>query len=301
MRSAVWQSDNGHIVVFSIDPSGSFLFDRIEGNLMGARAQVVQAPMQDGATTYSVANEPRTVILYGHVQGKGSGEKDAEHALDEAVNRLCMALNPKYFGTLTYKTYAGDFAIRCRPVALPTIAKRYTGTVISPFSVDFTTDNPYWYEATERIVVLGMLYKSFRFPLVLNFEHGGSPLGVIYNALNANNATSEPIAPTIEVFSAADLVRAKNATTGKTLEINRPVGVNQKMVIDVPNYKATLFQLNGQGAYEYLQNVTNWVTLNSDWWALMPGDNVITINDDFTATAPAVILRYRIPVMGVTT
>ena len=297
MRHATWKSETGIVIEFLPDEEGPFIFGKIEGNNMAASAQVVRPPMADGAITFNISNDPRMSVFTGYVQGIGNHSKYAEAALDEAVNTMCTAFNPKRFGTLVYHTYAGNYAIRCRAIALPTV-ERIQETTIARFSVDLQADTPYWHEAEDKIIPLGLQRPVARFPLFLRFGTG-SPLGLIYNALNASNPTPEPIAPIIEVFSAVELVHVQNTTTGKSLQINRPVAEGQKMRIDISDFRAELYELNGTGEYEFLQDVTNWLTIDSDWWRLEPGENVIVVNEDIAQSSPVTLVRYNIPILGV--
>lgn len=301
MRSATWKSDNGHILHFSADKRGAFIFGSIDGNSASGVFQSDAAPEQDGQTTYGATLTPRKIILTGTIQGIGSKTRDAQASLDEVADRLSAAFNPRHEGELIYHLYERDVSIRCRPDAFPSMQKRFYETAISTFSVDLTADSPYWHEAQERIVPLGVLYPSMRFPLFIS-NAGGSPAGIIYNLLNAKNTTKEQILPIVEVFGTTELVKVENKTTGRFIEVNRPIAANQKMVIDTAKYRVDLFEQDGDGAYQWAQNVTHWITLEStnQWpFTLEPGENLIKINDEIAADAPVAVIRYRIPVMGV--
>lgn len=302
MRSSTWRSDNGHIIHFGTQPTGAYIHGDIEGNHVSGRIQSDSPPGWNGQNTYGATLSGRSIILTGTIQGIGNKNRSAQAVYDEVINRLCFAFDPRYEGLLTFHLEEKDVAIRCRPVAIPQPKKRFEGLPIAEFSVDFIADLPHWHEAKERYVMLGVLRNDMRFPLFLNVN-GGSPAGLIYNLLNANNPTLQPIFPIVEVFGSTELVRVDNTTTGRHIEVNRPVGANQKMVIDTRKYRVELYQMDTQGAYQFAENVSHWITEDStDGWpfTLVPGENLLKINDEVAASTPVSVVRYHVPIMGVT-
>ena len=47
------------------------------------------------------------------------------------------------------------------------------------------------------------------------------------------------------------------------------------------------------------EDVSNWMSLDSDPWGLEPGENVVVISSDAVADTPVTFLKYRLLYLGV--
>ena len=47
------------------------------------------------------------------------------------------------------------------------------------------------------------------------------------------------------------------------------------------------------------EDVSNWMSLDSDPWGLEPGENVVVISSDAVADTPVTFLKYRVLYLGV--
>lgn len=289
MRKAVWVSGRGHTLVFCDRPP--YFFTRLTDSL-GAEADTVKSPLQDGGTTQNVVLGQRSINLTGTAMVLGSRKDPVKKLIDRRKNEIAEALNPKYFGTLVYYTDDGARQIRCRPVALPTIGKP-TANAMS-IDVDFISDAPYWESAEQHHEVVGILQKLWRLPW---------HLPMVYSCYKAKgtieNPAAEPIYPVVEIMSVSQLVRVVNVTTGKFVQINRPIAEGQKMVIDMGDYSATIYERGSGGAYVLKEDVSHWLTLDSEPVSLMPGKNVIDIKNEDPDNAPETIISYRNVFVGV--
>ncbi|SBW02684.1 hypothetical protein KL86CLO1_11682 [uncultured Eubacteriales bacterium] len=289
MRSITWESDAGHIVhMGDVIP---YLFKALTDDL-GATAETAKAPRQDGRTTYHTALDVRAINVTGSLVAYGSPTLDAQAAFDRYHTALCQAFAPHRWGVLTYHTEDGPRQVRCRPIATPTFGTRiaYTCTL----DIEFTTDSPYWESADLYIYPVGVQIKRWHFPMRLPLVFGSlAPRGII------NNPTSEIIYPVIEVTSTAQLVTVTNETAGAHISINRPIGAGQKMVIQMEDASAAIWTMDESGVYRETEDVSHWLTLDSEPWGMAPGENVITISNEIPAETPITYIKYRIPYLGV--
>ncbi len=286
MRTALWESENGRTVRLRDAPP--FLLATLDGNVMSGRPETVTPPRSDGDYTVFVSNGPRTINITGPIVAYGNRAYSAQAALDDRRAELCEAFNPKHFGRLTYYSEAGGRSIRCRPAALPTFEKRTENA--QAFDIDLQADVSGWESAEEKIAVLGDQTRLFRFP----WHVSNTVFGYSITQARIHNPSTEDIYPVIEVCPTAELVTVRNKTTGRHISINRPIRQGQKLVINMRDCSATIHSPDGSSA-----DVSYWLTMGSEFFALEPGQNVLTVENESPNETPVTSIRYRLPYMGV--
>lgn len=289
MRSITWESDAGHIV--HMGSTIPYLFKALTDDL-GATAETAKAPRQDGRTTYYTSLDVRTINVTGSLVAYGSQTFSAQAAFDRHHAALCQAFAPHRWGYLTYHTEDGNRRVYCRPIATPTFGERVA--VTCTLDIEFTTDSPYWESSDLYVYAVGVRIKRWHFPMRLPLVFGSlAPRGLI------TNPTSEIIYPMVEVTSTAQLVTVTNETAGAHISINRPIGEGQKMVIQMEDASAAIWTMDGGGVYRETEDVSHWLTLDSEPWGMIPGENIITISNEIPAETPLTYIKYRIPYLGV--
>lgn len=290
MRYASWESDNGRTVVF--DGAGPYYFGAVNSPL-GATAETGRAPRQDGQTTYHVALDARTANLTGSMRILGDPAHPAMAEYDRARSFLCEAFAPNRWGWLTYYREDGAVRLRCRPVALPTISAP-VGTY-STIDIDFAADSPCWERAEEAVVCIGLILRFWRFP----WSPRLGPLGAFDRFAGVENPGVEVIYPTVEVYSTGQVVTLANRTTGQAATIEHPIAQGEKLVVDLRDVTAWLWRQDGAGDYRRAEDVSHWMSLDSQPWGLAPGYNQIVVSNEVPEDTPVAYVRYRLPVLGV--
>lgn len=289
MRSVTWETEDGYTVHMS--DTCPYLFNALTDDL-GAAAETVKAPRQDGRTTYHTTLDVRTINVTGSLVAYGTRTFSAQAALDRHRAELCRAFAPNRWGYLTYRTEDGLRRIRCRPIAIPTFGGRINNACT--LDIEFTTDSPYWESAALYTYAVGVRIKDWHFPMHLPMAFGLlAPRAII------NNPTGEIIYPTVEVSSTAQLVTVTNETALQHISINRPIAQGQKMVIRMEDASASIWTRDASGAYRETEDVSHWLTLDSEPWGMVPGDNIITIANEIPAETPVTYIKYRLPYLGV--
>ena len=181
MRTATWYADSGDVVQFGDAPP--YLLRALDDSL-GASAEVVRAPRQDGVTTYYTALDNHTVNLTGPLVAYGSRTLPAQTVLDRRRAALCSAFAPHRFGTLIYHTEDGNRQIRCRPIAAPTFGRRVQNTCT--VDIEFVSDSPYWESAELYTLLVGSATKRW------TFSHGAAPQGLRLWKLSAQGRHPQP-------------------------------------------------------------------------------------------------------------
>lgn len=296
MRKVSWVSESGYTVVFEgagpYDSPGPYYFRELTSDL-GATAETTRAPRQDGVTTWHVALDSRTVNLVGSMWVFGDRLHPAAAEYDRQRAFLAAAFAPNRWGVLTYYREDGAVQVRCRAAATPTF-----GPAVGTFAtIDITlaADSPYWESAEETVEVVGVIRKLWHFP----WHPVREPMGVYNPFAVTPNPTDVDIYPTIEVYSTGQYVTVENTDLGEFVTIEHPIAEGQKLVIDMSDVSAFLWERDGQGVYHRREDVSHWMSLDSTPWCLKPGGNHLAIRNDKPEDTPVAYIRYRVPSLGV--
>lgn len=290
MRRVSWVSDSGDTVVF--DENGPFYLKELVSDL-SATAETSRAPRQDGVSTWHAALDPRDINLTGSMWVFGDRLHPARAEYDKQRARLCQAFAPNRWGTLIYHREDADVQARCRPLATPTF-----GTPVGTYStldISFTADSPYWESAEEVVEALGVIRKEWHFPWIPVRE----PMGSFSPFATGSNPTAVDVYPTIEVFSTCRYVTLSNLDTGEAVTIEHEIGERQKLVVDMRDVTAILWERDEAGVFQQKEDVSHWMSLDSVPWCIKPGGSRITIRNEAPEDSPVAYVRYRIPYLGV--
>lgn len=296
MRRISWESDNGRTITFEgegpADSPGPFYFKSLSSDL-GATAEVARAPRQDGVTTYHTALDAAGINLEGWMWVLGDSHRPALAEYDRQRAMLHQAFAPNRWGTLTY--YKEDEAVRarCRPLATPTMGTP-VGTYC-PFDISFTSDSPYWESARESIVCIGMIQRFWRFP----WAPVRGAMGAFNRSAGIENPSEELIYPQVEIYTTGQVITLANATTGQAVSIEHPIAAHQKLVVDLRDVSAYLWTLDGAGDYASPEDVSHWMSLDSEPWGLRPGRNQVLVSNDVPEDTPIAYIKYRTPALGI--
>lgn len=284
MRSATFYSDSGVTVSFNNSPP--FYFKGPLGDTVGATAESVKPPRSAGQQTAYVSLDKRTISLSGQVLCSGSKEKPVRQMRDYYKSLLGRAFLPSVWGLLVYHTEEGGKQIRCRAIASPTFSETES-PLLMDVSVNFESDSALWESSELYTATIGGFKKRFYFP----WSPRALPMGTYIPRTTIYNDWVEEIYPDIEVYSTSMFVTITNETTGEFLTINHAIEENQKLTIDMDEVYAVLWELEGD-KYVEVDDVSNWLTAG-DPWGLVPGGNVIHINNENPNDTPVAYISYR--------
>ena len=142
---------------------------------------------------------------------------------------------------------------------------------------------------------MGVIQRFWRFPWAARRW----PMGAYSRFGVVDNPTEELIYPTVEVYTTAQEVTLSNLTTGEAVTIEHAIAANQKLVVELQDVSAFLYQLDEAGDYVLQEDVSHWMSLDSEPWAIRPGRNRVAITNDVPEDTPVAYLRYRVPSLGV--
>jgi phage-related protein len=95
----------------------------------------------------------------------------------------------------------------------------------------------------------------------------------------------------IEFKGPATNPKISNRTTGEYIQVRRELAYGDVLIITT-DFGAKRVEINGQ-------NVFNWIDLDSSFWQLQPGDNIIEYTSDVPVEPAAVLISYRNRYVGV--
>lgn len=296
MRRVSWQSDNGRTITFEgqgpADSPGPYYLKELTSDL-GATAETARAPRQDGVTTYYTALDARTINLEGWMWVAGDKFHPALAEYDRQRTMLHQAFAPNRWGILTYYREDGAVQVRCRPIATPTL-----GTPVGTFSsidISFTADTPYWEAARESVICVGLIQKFWHFP----WAPVRAAMGAFNRFAGIENTSEELIYPIVEIYSTGQVITLTNLTTGQAVTMEHAIAEGQKLVMDLRDVSAYLWSQDEAGDYTRMEDVSHWMSLDSEPWGLQPGVNQVAVTNDVPEDTPVAYFRYRIPSLGV--
>lgn len=157
------------------------------------------------------------------------------------------------------------------------------------FEVDIACPDPYFYEVTpddpdsagwieqEIYKIVGGGYPT-PYELPVEWEPSSSPTIV-------TNTSGMPIFAQIVLDGTFTMPRVTNGVTGQYVQADLNTSNSDELKIDLGFRTATL---NGTSIISSLDS-------GSSWWALMPGDNPISLTTSSGGDDTVGIIRYRIP------
>lgn len=276
MQYLTYISDNGITVQINRYP---FFSSSSDLNTVGATFEDVQPDGMDGVITTGEAYNQKTLSITGNIIGRSKGE------VEQHMNTLGLAMNIHYSGWLYAKGYDGKTKkLHCRPSGTPDFGDM-KGLQI-PYMIQFRADYPHWVEATETIERLGHVKATFQFPFCAPAVFGMS----VKQETIVNN-TPFTIEPVIEIASVMSDVKIANLTTGETLELEQDVPEGKRLIIN--NAECTIELIDN--ATSERVDATNALIAGKEFLKLIPGENVLELQNAISTGAAIVYIKYNRP------
>lgn len=238
--------------------STSYFISNLEGfSNVESIINVMKTPNQDGNTEISDCLEARHLVILGEVK-----HLSRQAARDELIKHF----NPKLKGKLTYITEDTKKIIYCRPESSPFIASTNLSTL--PFIINLQANDPYWYDEVLTSEQMVNWEGGMTFPLKLPtvFSVAGEKEKNIVNVGQAET----PI--TLEISGKATNPRIENILTGEYIKVISTLQEEDKMIITTG--------FGNKRVYQNSMNVSNKIDINSTFFSLNVGDNVIKFTTD---------------------
>lgn len=289
MEKVMYQSDNGLSIVFEDIPP--FLLSEIDTMGVGS---IEDEDMSIGGlyNTYVTGYERRSVPLEVSIIGGEKGGRFDFGTFEQLKRRFANTIDLRYQGTLTYQNNTGAWSLRGRFREIPAGFDRVGSA--EKFSLIFvSTEQPKWKEKEERVSRMGAVVGGVTFPLCFDPK---VTFGTYTTTFTILNDTYDDLPVRIVVIGTAESVTITNETTGRFLRFNRQLTPEQELEIDTE--KGTAY-VRSAVTGQTLENASHYLTLDSDYWALQRGRNVITLDGGGQTTRPLGYLFWRKQFAGI--
>lgn len=265
--------------------SEDILLSHIEGlGHPGATSQKSQGVVQDGCDAEDALLDNRVIKLSATIR-----TKDRER-LYQLRRRIFRIINPKTYNSKTgkrgelllyytndYKTYriyarvedSFDFKDRI---------KNHDKTIIS-----FLCTNPYLLDENDTLTDIKSSKGGIVFPLALPSTFSQV---AFYKEVNNEGDTDTPLSI---IFNGPAINPCIiNEATGEYIKVNREIGEREKIVINTESGKETVTLVTPNGT----ENVYNNIDLNSTFFDLIVGKNLLRYSSDSEITKDTVSIEF---------
>jgi len=263
---------------------GPFILTKIEGTgAVNVNIQSQKSPYQDGESYLGNTLEPRSIPIEIMVLGENTDD------IARKRHRLLQAFNPKLGqGQLIYEFGNIRREIKAISELAPVFphAGDFSDTM-QPGLIQLYCPNPFWIDGFETSEEIVTWIGGMRFPLRLptRFSMKGPKKINIIN----NGDVETPVR--IEFKGPATNPKIINHTTEEYIKVNRTL-LTEDILVITTEFGNKRVEINGQ-------NVFNWIDLNSTFWQLETGDNVIEYTSDDEVESASVKIVYRNRFIGV--
>lgn len=192
-------------------------------------------------------------------------------------------------GELIYKNNFITKKIKCVPEGSPEININ-GGRCYTEFNINLLAYEPFWEDEYETTETISTWVGGFSFPLSLPFrlrQKGDTRKNII------NSGQVE--APVKIVFvGPADKPTVTNITTNEFIKVNRTITSDERLIINTePGNKTIEIDRNG-----VIEDAFNYIDLDSKFFLLQKGDNLIEYSTDSLAPQN-VVLVYNNRYIGI--
>lgn len=227
--------------------------------------KTTRSPYQDGSTYIRTQLEDRLLTITGAVMGKSREE------MYELRNQLARILNAKLGpGRLEYINDAKVYSIQAVPDGSPIWGDRYANNQL--FTAAFLCPDPYWNDEFESAIDLKYFSGGLTFPLVLPTTF--TLIGFKNVFVNAGDVETPVL---IRYYGPAVNPVVENETTGEYIRVNYSLSDTDVLEINTAFGRKRVEVVAEDGSRT---NVFHWIDLNSTFFNLQPGDNVLSYSSD---------------------
>lgn len=237
-------------------------------------SQSQKAPKQDGATYFDNMLDNRAISIEGMIVTRRNPEE-----VSKARRKMQRVLNPKLGEvTITYQDKEIKGIVETTPV-FPS-GEGNKGIYYQKFLVNLLCHQPFWldtfYESREMSYLMGGL--SFRLRLPTTFSNRGFRRKAVNDGDVAAPVKIEFIGPAINPT-------ITNVTTGEFIKVNRELGEKDILTVSTA-FGEKYVKINGENAFHYID-------LDSSFWQLIPGDNILSYASNNDSINTKVIVKWK--------
>ena len=280
MNSVTFTNSAGESV--TIGRYNPFKLVKITGTDATDAAIITQkAPYQDGSTYINTFLEERSISIELGVLGSSKPE------IEDNKSIIFQVFNPKLGpGILRYEYPGGIKEIMATPEGTPTFPTKNNS--FHQGIINLLAPNPYWFteEQADQLVIWE---GGLEFPLQLPTFFAELSQDKSKRLVN-NGHVETPVQITFNGPATAP-IRVENVTTGEFLEVNQDLLAGEYLEINTAFGNKKVVKVSFEGT----TNAFNFINLESTFFQLVPGNNLIDYSTgaDYEQTGVQVKWRNR--------
>ena len=276
----IYRNDVGAEIEFS--PFSVYLLEEFEE---GVENNIVtnKTNLMHGENYVSNTLESRYMVLSGIIEKNSS--------TITLTNNLIRVLNPTLKGKLIYVDSIGNKEIECMPEGIPSVVSN--GGLIR-FEINLKANHPFW-QNKEKTEYIALITPQLKFPLVIPKNRG-----MTFGTKKPASETEVENIGDVEsgfrvVFKARGTVtnpKIFNKITGEHIKINYIMAKGDSIeVVNYPELKKI--------TVNSLTNGFKYLDINSDFFSLSVGKNIVGYLADVNTVNLDVIVYYTPRYLGV--
>ena len=273
-------------------PEEDILLSHIEGlGHPGATSQKSQGVVQDGSDAEDALLNNRVISLEATIRTRN------REKLYELRRRIYRIINPKTYNKTTGKRgelliyYTNDFKkyrIYARVEDAADFNQRKNNH--DKITISFLCVDPYWLDESDMLLDIKSVRGGLKFPLVLPSTFANVSF---YKIVNNIGDVETPVE--IEYQGPATNPTVTNETTGEYIKVNMEIDEKEKLVINTAEGYETVNLITPNG----IKDVYNKIDLNSQFFKLIIGENLIKYSSDVEGAKDRVSIKYTNRYIGV--
>lgn len=273
-----YKNNLGNEINLSSNPSTIRLYEVVGLDGLSNNLYTSKSPNQDGITIDNTDLQDRPISLVGKIITADKEEMQRKR------NILLKVFNPKFGGIFKYK----DLYIKCEVNTAPIF--EHTSYNILEWIIELVAPNPYLesLQLGEEISTwIGGL--KFKFSLPFKLKQRGSTKKNIYN----DGHVETPV----KIYFKGPAVNPSivSQATGEFIKVNRELTSDDTLIINTEFGNKTV-EIERHGIRT---NAFNYIDLDSTFFNLQVGDNLIEYTTENDLTPQSVEIRYKNRYVGV--
>lgn len=263
MQKLTFVNARGESITFGNEKP--FILSHIDGTGgVAADLKTTKSPYQDGSTLVGVTMEDRLVSITGAIMATTREE------MYQLRRRLTQILNSKSAGKLIYTNDAHTYVIDAVPDGSPAFGDRHANNQL--FAANFICPDPFWTDENEIVKALKFEEGGLTFPLRLSTMFAFSA----YRGIFTNSGDVDtPV--TVHYRGPAKNPLVMNETTGEFIKVNYDLTDEDVLEISTAFGRKRVEVVNDDGTRT---NVFHWIDLDSTFFQLVPGENMLRYDSD---------------------
>ena len=256
--------------------------------------QTQKAPYQDGKTLIDSLLEPRELFITLLIK------TEDQETLYEKRQEINEVINPKKGPFSIKHVFAGNekevqAVVEDGPNYMTGEDNR--GPTFQVTEISLLAPDPFFYDILKTGETMGILEGGLTFPLLLNKDNEEHTLFARrgYEVLMENKG-DVPTPVYIEFYGAAENPIVMNNTTGEFIKVNKILESDEKLIINTAFGNKKVELIDGDGNRE---NAFNYIDLDSTFWQLQTGANMVDFDSDIDKEFARVYVSYKNRYLGV--